>query len=175
MTLLRRLLFNGLWIALVVFVASKGYEFFSTVDPTQGVAQNAQQPAGELHTSDRIPISALPNMITENTAIVISVLWDVTCPFCNQELRYLQDAYGDNSSVMLIGINLWDSHADIDAYVADNGLTSFTMFSLDAPQPPQAVPKTQVMATDGTILGEFSGWDEEYGPIQIAQIITGGL
>jgi hypothetical protein len=174
MTLLRKLLFNGLWIVLVVFVAVKGYEFFSTVEPTQGVAPNTQQGQQVLHTVDGLAITDYVENLPPETAIVITVLFDVDCIYCTQEFTYLQGTYGDNSSVVLIGIDVFDdTHDEVREY--NKQFPSVTMFVLDTIQPPDTTPQTQIFTPDGELMGEFVGWDVEYGPIQIAQIITGGL
>ena len=106
--------------------------------------------------------------------VIIVITWDTSCSYCRQELLYLYDIYGGiETKVKLIGLNPYNSEAEVLAYMDHNRirLSGITMIVGDM-EKPVAVPFTQVFLRDHTLLGILFGWDKNASPKLLEEIIT---
>lgn len=115
------------------------------------------------------------DLLTEETIVIVKIIWDVRCPYCKQELLYLQDVYADHPKVLLVGNNPYNTQKQIQEYVNENALFSIIMVTGWLDWFPPGVPFTSIYLRDGTLLNEFFGWNKEYSPDQLDEIIEGGL
>lgn len=128
-----------------------------------------------MRTLDGQGIFSSLDLIAEETVVVVEVIWDVSCPYCKQELLHLQDVYADRPEVLLVGINPYNTRKQIQEYINENRLFSIIVVTGEMDRLPPGVPFTSVYLRDGTLLNEFFGWNKEYSPDQLAEIIEGGL
>jgi hypothetical protein len=108
----------------------------------------------------------------EELVVIITVVWDVSCPYCLQELLYLQDEYGNRPDIFVIGLNPYDSELKIKSYMDKHRIPSIIMITGDINKP-LGVPFTRIYLRDGTLIGEpIFGWNQEYAPSYLMKVIT---
>ncbi len=128
-----------------------------------------------MRTLDGQEVFSQFDLVIEKTRIVISVVWDVSCPYCKQELLHLQYVYADRPEVLLVGINPYNTRKQIQEYINENEIFSIIVITGAMDRLPPGVPFTSIYLRDGTLLNEFFGWSKEYSPDQLAEIIEGEL
>ena len=114
-------------------------------------------------------LSDLSEFLKDEAEVIVVVEWDAGCPYCKQELLYLE-LVGTDNTIQVIGLNPYDDPVDQLRYVNKNRL-SFTMVVGRAERAIAGVPFTQVYLRDGALCGVFLGWGEDNGPAQLAEII----
>lgn len=172
---IRQFLFLAFWISVSVFLSWKTYGLLTSVDapPSRGSPPPETQ---VLHTLEGVTLDQFAEQIPETARVMITVLWDVDCQYCKQELLWLNQEYAGNPGVVVIGVNLFDTHEEVAQYIADNRLTAITMFVIEMPGPRnQPVPNTRILNVQGELVDEFVGWDKTNSPSYVKSVVEGEL
>jgi hypothetical protein len=170
---IRRILFLAFWILVSVFLSWKTYGFLTSVETPSSPGRPPETQV--LHTLEGVTLEQFAAQISPEARIMITVLWDVNCQYCRQEIRWLEKEYAGNPGVVVIGINLFDSHEEVAQYIADNRLTTITMFVIEEPGPSQPVPNTRFINIQGDLIDELVGWDAQNSPDYVRSIVEGEL
>lgn len=117
-------------------------------------------------------LSDLSKFLEDEAEVFIVIEWDTSCPYCKQELLYLETVWTE--TIQVIGLNPYNDPIEQLMYADENEL-SFTLVIGRTDRSFLGVPFTQVYSRDGTMLGQFFGWDKDNGPAQLAEILKRGF
>ena len=113
-------------------------------------------------------LSDLSEFLGDDTEAVIVIEWRISCQYCQQEMLYLETI--STEAIQVIGLNPYNDLAKQKMYAEEHGL-SFPILYGAIPRSTAAVPFTLIYSVDGTLCGQFVGWDKENGPAQLATIL----